>query len=225
MNQNETRLIDASEIYDNILSTEQVLTGDLFPTLPIDNSELTGVVLTPLCDLAQEKIEQVKLARAMQFQTYLEEIFVPQHLKSIEKYRELIEKDPKAFGKFYAGDPSKRDDNKTLGFVKDLQMLFENTKPLKDSYYYLPGNGKDKENRKKGFLVDFSHIFSIPLAILKNRRPLLRLRSPWREQLLNRYIAYSLRIGTQDYSKTSTLETIHAFFPELDKEKILNRMK
>jgi len=77
----------------------------------------------------------------------------------------------------------------------------------------------------RGFLVDFSHIFSIPMNELKNQQPLLRLKSPWREQLLNRYIGYSLRIGTLDYAKAGINETIRAFFPELTTEQIDKRMK
>jgi len=98
MPKDEATTIDGQEIYVGNLSAGPVVTGDLFSSIIASgNPELAGVVLTPLCDLAQEKVEWVKLAVAYPFQAYLEEVFIPQHFKGIEKYRELIEKDPKKF--------------------------------------------------------------------------------------------------------------------------------
>lgn len=105
--------------------------------------------------------------------------------------------------------------------MRDLKRIFENSNPLKDSYYYLPG----KDDRTDGFLIDFSHVFSVLFEQLQTMKPLLRLKSPWREQLLNRYIGYSLRIGALDYSEECIRETIRAFFPELPREQILRKMK
>jgi len=222
MDDNKTKTIDGLEIYDEVLVAGTIFTGDLFhPISAPGNIEYAGVVLTPMCDLAQEKIEWVKLAKAKPFQTFLEEIFVPEQFKGMHEYRGRSEDDLKALARTFVYDQDSRDSRITLRLIVVLQRLFENVNPLKDSHYYLPGKG----DRMRGWLVDFSYIFSIPMNELKNQQPLLRLKSPWREQLLNRYVGYSLRIGTLDYAKASINETIRAFFPELTTEQIDKRMK
>ena len=216
-------MIDGHEIYDGEdVSEMPIATGDLFaPIGEFGRPDYGGVVLTPLCDLAQEKSEWVKLARATPFQIYLEEELLPNHFKGHNEYREEIAKDPQAFGQSYLRDESNREDRKTLSVVNQLQRVLENVSPPKLSHYYLPG----KENRTQGFLVDFSYISSIPYEELTKRTRLMRLKSPWREQLLNRYVSFSLRVGTLDYSRGGIRETIQAFFPELDSEKIESKMK
>jgi hypothetical protein len=214
-------VVQPAEIYTDILPEMPVETGDLFfPIAEFDIADRGGVVLTPSCDLAHEKIEWVKLAIAIPVKAYLEEEFIPQHFKEHKEYKEEIANDPKAFGQSYVNDPGKRVDTKTLSFLKDLSKIFKNVIP-KLSHYYLPG----KEELTQGFLVDFSHIQSVPYNKLKDARPLTRLKSPWREQLLNRYVNFSSRVGTEDYSEDSICQTIRAFYPELTVESILKKMK
>lgn len=110
---------------------------------------------------------------------------------------------------------------KTLRLVKELQRIIKNVSPRRPSQYYLPG----KDDPAQGFLVDFSFILSIPYDKLKEETTLFRLKSPWREQLLNRYVNYSSRVGTLDYSNESVCKAIKAFYPELTEGQILNKMK
>jgi len=218
----QAKTVDGPEIYDDDLFGEPILTGDLFePLSAFGKPDCAGVVLTPACDLTQEKVEFVKFALAVRFQAYLEELLIPQRFKDTKEYNEEIAQDSKIFGQSYVRDPAKRINAITLRLVPELQRIFENVNPLKASHYYLPG----KEIRTHGYWVDFSCIFSASYDQLKNSKPLLRLKSPWREQLLNRYVSYSLRIGTLDYSKSCISETIRAFFTELTTEQIAKKMK
>jgi len=222
MNSQIVETIDGPEIYGDDLSGSPIATGDIFsPVAAYQEMECAAVVLTPMCDLAQGKSEWVKLAIAHDLQSYLEKYFLPQRFQSMIEYRDLTKEEFERHVQAYVRDEKKRVNSITLRLISDLKRMFENTNPLKLSHYYLPG----RDNRKQGFVVDFSHVFSTPFERLKLMTPLLRLKPPWREQLLCRYVAYSLRIGTLDYSEISILETIHAFFPELDKEKIKNRIK
>lgn len=137
------------------------------------------------------------------------------------EYREEIEKDPAVFGQSYLNDKGKRVDVKTLRLVKEMQRILRNVAPRKPSHYYLPG----KDDPRQGFLVDFSFILSVPSERLRQNAHLARLKSPWREQLLSRYVAYSSRVGVLDYSDDSICKTIQAFYPELSAEQIYNKMK
>jgi len=214
-------MIDGSEIYTDDLSELPVATGDLyFPVDGFERPDCGGIVLTPMCDLAHEKIQWVKMASAIPFRTYLVEEFIPAALKSRNEFREEIAQDPIAFGEKFLSTPSLQENSKVLGLVKNLEKILRNVSPLKPSHYYLPG----KNEPAKGFLVDFTHITSIPYQILKSQTPTSRLKSPWREQLVNRYIGFSLRVGTEDYSQESIVNTINAFFPDVPRDDIQKKM-
>jgi hypothetical protein len=215
-------MIDGREIYEEDISDMAIATGDLFfPIGEFGRQDYGGIVLTPLCDLAQDKSEWVKLARATPFQIYLEEEFLPSHFKGHNEYREDIAKDPQAFGQSYLRDENNRENRKTLSLVNNLQRILENVSPMKLSHYYLPG----KDDATQGFIIDFAYITSVPYEELTQRTRLTRLKSPWREQLINRYASFSLRVGTLDYSRESISGTIQAFFPELETEKIDSKMR
>ena len=215
-------MIDGHEIYEEDILDMPIATGDLFsPMGELGRPDFGGVVLTPMCDLAQNKCEWVKLARAIPFQIYLEEEFLPEHFKGYPEFRDEIARDAQAFGWSYLHKADKREDKFTVRLVKELRRILENVSPRRLSHYYLPGEA----DRTQGFLVDFSYISSVPYEALIKRTRLTRLKSPWREQLLNRYVSFSLRVGTLDYSKGSISETIQAFFPELSSQKILDQMK
>ncbi len=214
-------MINGSEIYTTDLSEQSIVTADLF--FPVDafgRADCGGIVLTPLCDLAHGKTEWVKLAKAIPFEKYLAEEFIPTQLKSFSEFREQIAQDPTSFGETFLQNPGSRVNKHIFSFVKNLKKILENISPLKASHYYLPG----KNELTKGFLIDFSYITSVPYTKLETQTITFRLKSPWREQLLNRYIGFSLRIGTEDYSEESILNTLHSFFPDVPKEDLRKRM-
>jgi len=215
-------MIDGAFIYEDDLSNILIATGDLFsPLAEFGRSDGAGVVLTPMCDLAQEKIEWVKMALAIPFKTYLSEVLIPEVLKSEKEFQGEIYKDPKAFGQSYLNNEEKRDNTKTLRLVKEMQRVLKNITPRRPAHYYLPG----QHDPTQGFLVDFSLILSVPCEELKRLTPRLRLKSPWREQLLSRYVGYSSRVGTLDYSDESICKAIKGFYPELTEEQINKKMR
>jgi len=213
-------MIDGSEIYADDLSELPVATGDLyFPVDGFERPDCGGIVLTPICDLAHEKTPWVKTAIAIPFWTYLAEEFIPAELKNRNEFKEWIEQDSIAFGEAFLSEPSLQEDKIVVALVTNLKKILQNVSPLKSSHYYLPG----KNEPTKGFLVDFTHIISISYQILKSQTPLSRLKSPWREQLVNRYVGFSLRVGTDDYSQESIVNIINAFFPDVTRDKIQNK--
>jgi hypothetical protein len=188
-------MIDGAYIYEDDPSVPSIATGDIFSSIvEFGLPGSAGIVLTPMCDLAQEKIDLVKMAVAIPFKNYLEQTLIPEIFRSEKEYREEIEKDPAAFGQSYLSDKGKRVDSKTLRLVKEMQRVLRNVAPRKPSQYYLPG----KDDPRQGFLVDFSFILSVQSERLRQIAQLARLKSPWREQLLSRYVSYSSRVGVLD---------------------------
>jgi len=202
-------MINGPDIYTEDFSEQPIATGDLFfPVKTFGEDNCGGVVLTPLCDLAQEKTTWVKLAKAIPLRDYLVKEFIPAQFKGYPEFKTQVAEDPATFGNRFLEDKNSRVNKDVLGLVKNLKKVIENISPLKASHYYLPG----KDNPAKGYLADFSHISSVPINELADQTPVSRLKSPWREQFLNRYIGFSLRIGTDNYSEACVLETLHSFF-------------
>ena len=214
-------MINSNEIYSTDLSELPVVTGDLFfPVESFARSNCGGVVLTPLCDLAHQKTGWIKLAQALPFETFLIEEFLPLEFKNTKEYQDDIIKDPIEFGRRFLEEISYRDNKMLLRITKKLAKIFRNVSPIKPSHYYLPG----LDNARNGFLVDFSHIASISYETLAKDKPISRLKSPWREQLVNRYVGFSLRVGTEDYTDGSIVDTIHTFFQDIDVKTIENKL-
>ena len=190
MHSNNAQPIDGAEIYEEVSlgEGEPICTGDLFSQIEaLSKPDGAGVVLTPQCDLHQGKIEWVKFAYAIPFRSYLEETLIAELLKDHKDYGEEIKNNPKTFGSRYLNVKQNRDDHKTKSLLKGLIEIIKNVKPRQLSHYYLPR----KDDQADDFLVDFSRIFPVRYNELRMKQPLLRLKSPWREQLLNRYVGYS----------------------------------
>ena len=80
--------IDGAAIYEIVLPELPVATGDLYSQVTeFGNTGSSGIVLTPMCDLAQGKVEWVKLAQAIPFKTHLEQTFLPESLKGHNEYQ------------------------------------------------------------------------------------------------------------------------------------------
>jgi hypothetical protein len=115
-------MIDGTYIYEDDLSVPLIATGDLFsPIVEFGITGSAGVVLTPMCDLAQEKVDRVKVAVAIPLKSYLEQILIPEIFRSEKEYREEIEQNPAVFGQSYLNDKDRRVDAKTLRLVKEMQ--------------------------------------------------------------------------------------------------------
>jgi len=167
------------------------------------------------------KAQWVKLALAVPFRRYLEKEVIPAHFKGVTEYKDAVAGDAGLFGRNYLNDEKRRDDKKTIGLAKQIGKIVANVAPRKPSHYYLPG----KDSPAAGFLVDFSNVTSVPFSILRESGLLTRLKSPWREQLLGRYVNFSSRVGTPDYKEEYLFETIKAFFPDegVTREKIFKK--
>lgn len=214
-------MTNASDIYEKVRADLPLATGDLYAPLPeFGEADSAGIVLTPMCDLARGKVEWVKLAHAVPFKTYLQRSLIPKEFKTRPKYVNFTPAQLLELGETLLNQPAQRETNETLSFVKTIAAFMRNVDPQKAAHYYLPG----KDDPAQGYLVSFSYILSVRCADLEKRVPQLRLRSPWREQLLSRYISHSARVGTPDFPKDGICQAIKAFFPELSENKILSKL-
>ncbi len=210
-------MIDGTAVYEDVSPDLPVATGDLYaPLSEFGDLDSAGIVLTPMCDLAQGKVEWVKLAHATPFKRYLEQSIIPRQFKGLNEYRAETEEQLLKVAQEYVNDPKRRLDTTTLKLLKPLREIMKNVDPKRASSYYLPG----KNAPTQGYLISFSFVLSVRYEKLQETRPVLRLKSPWREQLLSRYVSYSSRIGTPDYSDQYVCSVIQAFFPELSEEQI-----
>jgi hypothetical protein len=214
-------MTETMAIYEEVHKDLPLATGDLYASLPeFGNPDSAGIVLTPMCDLVQGKVEWVKLAQAIPFKTYLQQSLIPLALKDRPKYRGFASAQMLELGETLLNQSTRREINETLSFVKTIAEFMRNVDPKKSAHYYLPG----KDESTQGYLVSFSFVLSVRREELQKRTPLLRLQSPWREQLLSRYISHSARVGTPDYPEDGICEAIKAFFPELTEEQIRRKL-
>ena len=127
-------MINGPDIYTEDLSERPIATGDLFyPVKKFGEDNCGGVVLTPLCDLAQEKTQWVKLAKVVPLREYLAKEFIPAQLKCQPEFRAQIAENPVIFGNMFLDDKNSRVNKNILGLVKNLKKIIENTSPLKTS--------------------------------------------------------------------------------------------
>lgn len=215
-------MIEGAAIYEEVTPDLSVATGDLYTPLPeFGEPDAAGIVLTPMCDLAQGKAEWVKLAHAIPFRKFLEQNVIPQEFKGRNEYRALTADALLELAQTYAASSARRETKITLGLVKPLREIMKNVDPRRAACYFLPGKGAPTE----GYLVSFSFVISVSFEKLRATSPLLRLKSPWREQLLGRYVTHSSRVGTPDYSDDYICSAIRAFFPELTEEQVLSKLR
>ena len=214
-------MVDGTAIYEDISLDLPIATGDLYaPLFEFGEPDGAGIVLTPMCDLAHGKVEWVKLAHAIPFKRYLEQILIPQQFKNLNEFRTETKEQLLKVAQEFVDDPGRRAEPLTFKLLKPLREIMKNVDPKRTSSYYLPG----KDVPTQGYLISFSFVLSVRYEKLQGARPILRLKSPWREQLLSRYISYSSRVGTPDYSDQYVCSVIQAFFPELSEEQIRKKL-
>lgn len=217
--------VDGADIYQSDLFEGSIATGDVFDNVQDEHGVTRcGVVLTPMCDLAQGKARMVKMAEANTLREFLVSEFLPAKLRSFHEYQhdlEQLKEQPAEYCTQFMED-SDRPAVVSLRCVKDLQRMVANTNPLHPADFFLPSRA---EPAVTAHVVDLSHVFSVPQANFADLRPAKRLHSPWREQLLSRYVAVSMRVGTKDYARDSVCQSIMEVFPELSRDQVLGKMK
>lgn len=155
---------------------EPVWTGDIFETGDDDYRKGYAVVITPQCDLAQDKVDRIKVAYAM-------------------KVDDNFETQQQAFKIVRPGKPFHQDAKLT-----NLALQFLSGVAGRDSLperFYVLRFVRIGET-KFHLLVDLHDVCSVPLEEVEEdwkQKRICRLDSPYIEDLMHRYAALSERVG------------------------------
>lgn len=154
---------------------------------PNDMVNSFGICLSPACDLCQRKADYVKFAQFIGFETF--------YKKRFEKEL-LILKNSK--------DHKKK--SKIKNNIKSiLTSIVRNKIPR---YYFIPLHKTLPDS-----LIDFQRITSLSIHNLREKKKYASIDSPYVEAILNRYCAYSMRIGTPDYFADHQNRIIQKYSP------------
>ena len=186
-------------IYENVESDARVDQGDIFKDIyfPALEENVTGVVITPTCDFEHNKAQFVKFVPAVEF------TFVIRIIADSVGIEESIFTSGKVVSKSQYNNP--------------IRILRKNiTGDFLPRYYLLP----ECSGLFPALYLDFQRVFVVPFKQLveeyqSNR--IMKVASPWREQIATRYASYSLRVGTPDYADDelrNILESAGLMLPE-----------
>ena len=155
---------------------EPVWTGDILQTGEDEYRKAYAVVITSQCDLAQGKVDRIKVAYAMKVDDSLER--TEQAFKTVRPGK-LFRQDERLSGKAslflkgIAGQGSLPERFYVLRFIQGDELCFH-------------------------LLVDLHNVHSVPLVDVEHdwkQKRICRLDSPYIEDLLQRYAALSARVG------------------------------
>ncbi len=161
--------IDQGDIYIDIFS-------------PTTSERVNAVVITPACDLEQNKAAYIKFVVFVSFNEIV--------LELLKKHSKLSEDD------FESPNVLSR-----KKYDSAINTLFSNINgDLYPRYYLVPAYSEEFPES----FIDLQHVFTISTQevyekYMSNR--LAKIASPWREQIVTRYNGYSVRVGTPDYSE------------------------
>lgn len=139
----------------------------------INNNNLPIVILTPPCDIAQDKVDFHRFT-----------VLQPFPLFFLNICREVFGGET-----IDLSDISKKKESKIRN---KLERAIRNAWPR---YHFLPGaEGIFKTNR----IIDFEIVISAPIKTFSPDLRIARLNSPYKEELIHRYSHHTMRIGTEN---------------------------
>lgn len=165
------------EIYCSVGASERVDQGDVFQNIyfPAVDKNVSAIVITPTCDLEQDKANFIK---------YVSVVSLNQVITQIAEHNNI---DSSFFesGAYLSTNQTKR---LLDSFAKNIRG------DLFPRYYFLD----EYAGIFSACFADLQQIFVVPTRLvsaeyLDNR--LARLVSPWREEIVARYSGYSMRVG------------------------------
>jgi hypothetical protein len=156
----------------------------LLPWWP-DNKALPLVVLTPTCDLAQSKAEHHRYCVMQPFCLLL---YVVGEDRGLDRDH-------------WAGrKPVGKDKSREIR--QKLRTALRNAWPR---YHFLP---KQPGVFETDYLIDFEVVITTPLSHFAEPARLARIAAPFQQELVQRYAAHVMRIGTPDVTPEQQDATI-----------------
>lgn len=153
---------------------------ELLPWWP-DDKEFPIVIMTPTCDIIQDKADYHRFCILQPF---------PYMLYHVMKIVNLT------------NDQCKGEES--IGKGKKDKILVKLTNAIRNSwprYHFLPKDNKIFETDR---FIDFEVIGTVPTDNFNKSMRIGRLTSPYKEELLHRFSHHVMRIGTPDHSEAVT---------------------
>jgi hypothetical protein len=151
----------------------------------IDDDDDPVVILTPTCDIAQEKVEYHRIAILLPFPFFF-----------LNTCHEVLGEEIDL--------PNLSKNNKDK-IRNKLDRAIRNAWPRP---HFLPKEDVFKIDR----IIDFEVVASLPIEIFSPDLRIARLVSPYKEELIHRYSHHTLRIGTEDIPKETVNQIIDDCF-------------
>jgi hypothetical protein len=161
------------------------IAGSVF--FPLEDDEAPGVLLTPACDIEQQKVEAWTFVEMYRDVDVLDGMLSKVRAKSSQGEDGIYVAGKDAFGN-------------AENIVRNLLL----NKVLR--YHWLPV----VIGEHRGWVADFQSVTSLPVEAVSQVSRVCRLRSSWREQLCARYSAFMGRVGTPEYEKAQLDEAVSA---------------
>lgn len=171
------------QIYEDVNSSVKIGQGDVFTNIPFPAIEanVNAVLITPTCDIEQNKAFFLKFVAAI----------LPYVVVSTIAVGVGIEESA-----LTSGEPLKQKQADRL--IKGIRN--NATGNLLPRFYLLT----EYSNTIPASYLDFQRVFVVPYLQVINEyldKRTARILSPWREDIVARYSGYSMRVGTPDYSE------------------------
>ena len=161
---------------------ETVWTGDIYETSNERKYDQYAIVLTPACDLAQDKAQFALACFAFPLkEEFLNDLQYPPYVVD-DECREL----------------AKSSISKAAELVKEKYFDFRSKRKLAQRMYriaHLVHNGGEPF----GVCFDFTNVRSLPVDDVKKWKRVCRLDSPFIEDMLQKYGSHAFRIGVPDW--------------------------
>lgn len=152
-----------------------------------DDKDYPIIILTPTCDIAQQKADHHRFA-----------ILEPFPLFFLQLYRQIVGKVSAELSEITSKQKQRLEDK--------LRKAIRNSWPR---YHFLENDGHIIKTDR---IVDFEVIVSAPIDSFTQDFRIARLKSPYKEELIHRYSHHSMRIGTEDIPKDKINEIIVGCF-------------
>ena len=178
----QDKLESLDEIYedrfDDRIEQSAIYRGVFFPCI---RKKIVAIVLTPVCDIYQDKADFIRMAGFIPAKGIFEKWvskkkygYTPEQIIGVTPLKS-----------------QKKVEKTHTSFVKDLLGQKE------IRYHFVPSY----QNKFPHSFVDFQLVESFSPSDVGSFDKVAVMKSPWKESILARYAAYCGRVGTKAYSK------------------------
>lgn len=163
--------------FDDRIEQSAIYRGVLFPCI---KKKIVAIVLTPVCDIYQDKADFIRMAGFIPAERIFE--------KGVEKKYEYT---PRTDNR--SNPPKEPAESRESPY----QLCERFARAKGNKYHFVPSY----ENKFPHSFVDFQLVESFSPSDVRRFDKVAVMKSPWKQSILARYVAYCGRVGTKAYSK------------------------